>query len=149
MAEAWRAVRHFLAGRVPKLFQTRRIQENGETLEQRLRRDKNLKFDSNKEGVVSISASFSGIQVQRIDFTYGNILLDLPGVEIFGGDMVASFLGFLNVENGFYLDDLFGNMFGGAAITGDIEELTFQIVFGDEMGFFVFNDGSLNRVGAT
>jgi len=109
----------------------------------------NLQFSSNGNGILSIAAfvdntfvsfphiSFSGINAQNIDFTYGNVALDLTGLGSFGGN---SFFGLF--DDGFTLSTLFGS----ADVTG-VEGLnSFQITLGDDFGwgaelFAFLNDG--------
>jgi hypothetical protein len=76
--------------------------------------------------------SFFGIEASHIDFTYGNIALDLSGI---GEEVYSSFF-----AGGFSL----GNLFGGADMTG-IEGLnSFQLI-SDEGWFFVLNDGNFGN----
>jgi len=74
-----------------------------------------LTFDSNKEGSVTVFAFasggwslYSGIRADTVDFTDGNILLDLSRVSgISGKDWTTVFFNAFGYEDGFYLKDLF------------------------------------------
>ena len=75
------------------------------------------------------SVSFSSaINAQNIDFTYGNIALDLSGLGTFGETWNSAFL------TGFALADLFG----GAELEGELN--SFRLTW-DDNWFFALHDG--------
>jgi hypothetical protein len=113
----------------------------------------NLQFTSDGSGILTIAAlvnesiasanngrtatrdadwmniSFSnGINAQNVDFTYGNITLDLSSLGIFEDFSDFSFLDM------FVLSDLFG----GAEVRGVLDSL--QLTWNDNW-FYIFNDG--------
>lgn len=131
-------------------------------------RVENLKFDSNGSGILTISAfadnaepGFTGIQAMSfnsspgitfdsaikatnsVDFTYGNILLDLSEFAL-GENWMDSFFNALGFVDRFNLTDLLVEIFGGVTVTGDIEELSLQVAFGDTASFWLINDGVLD-----
>jgi len=77
---------------------------------------------------------------QSVDFTYGNIVLDLFGFG-YGDNLVGSFFNAFGFVDGFYLTDLLANMFGSVMVTGDIDELSLQVAFGDTASFWLVSDG--------
>ena len=105
----------------------------------------NLQFADNGSGILSIAAfadgTFTSINAQYIDFTYGNVAFDLSGLG--NSD---TFFGLF--DGGFALSTLFG----GADVMG-VEELnSFQFALGDNFGwgaelFAFLNDGELGDVG--
>jgi hypothetical protein len=118
----------------------------------------NLVFADNGSGLLTISAfaptaepafagiqamsaelmsniSFSGINAQNVDLTYGNIALDLTGVGILDGDWISSFVGLFGNE--FSLLSLFGN----AEVEGMAALSSFHVGWEDDW-FMILNDGS-------
>ena len=99
----------------------------------------NLQFASDGSGILSIAAfadgTFTGINAQNIDFTYGNVALDMTRLASSNGD---AFFGLFN--DGFALSSLFGS----ANVTGTEELNSFQFTRGDEW-FYVLNDGAFAR----
>ena len=72
----------------------------------------------------------SAVNAENIDFTYGNIALDLTGL---GDSLIAALFG-----DGFLLSSLFGT----ADVVGTEELYSLQLVRGEEW-FFVLDDGVL------
>jgi hypothetical protein len=99
----------------------------------------NLAFASDGSGILSITASptrslgvsFSGIQADSVDLTYGNIALDLSGLGFIGDDwMSALFAGFS-----------FESLFGTENIDGITSLSSFGISGVAEDTFWILNDG--------
>jgi hypothetical protein len=102
----------------------------------------NLMFHENGSGLLTISAfaesvdprtrsvsnvSFLGIQADKVDFTNGNIALDLSSLGTFGTEDIS----FLSMFS-------FSDLFGDAEVTGMLD--SFALTW-DESYFFVLNDG--------
>ena len=105
-----------------------------------------LVFDSNGDGILSIAAlgmqtrsgtpsvSFEGINAGSVDLTYGNIALDLTGLDFLGDDLASVFFSAFGAD-GFSLSALFG----GADVTEAVEDIkSFQIAWGSD-SFFILN----------
>jgi hypothetical protein len=129
----------------------------------------NLKFDSNGDGILRISAfiadpiepqafagiqaanapissiSFDGIKVQdSMDFTNGNIMLAMSDdFTRLADGLIASFMSAFGFTDGFYLDALLGSMFG--ITEGGIQNAdalnSFAVFVGDAGSFWLINDG--------
>ena len=103
----------------------------------------NLAFDSNGNGVISVSAfvddniGYRGINAGHVDFAYGNVSLDL---SLFCGTVLdlSDVTGPLWENDGFYLSTLFG-----ATTFSGIENLSsFKIVlWEDVVEFWILKDG--------
>ena len=124
-----------------------------------------LQFDSNGGGLLTISAatdsmliapammdfqafstdlpniSFSGIKAQNIDFTYGNVALDMSGVGMVGNSLEASFLNAFGFDGGFNLASLLGDMFDGANVSGIAGLNSFEVAFGGMDSFWLIDNG--------
>ena len=123
----------------------------------------NLKFDSNGSGILTISADMpialmsagiapmnadfgmsfsSAIQpTNSIDFTYGNIALDMTGVGMYGNSLETSFLNAFGFDGGFNLAALLGDMFGTSNISGVAGLNSFEVAFGGLDSFWLIDDG--------
>jgi hypothetical protein len=83
----------------------------------------------------------SALQAQSIDFTYGNVALDMTGVGMYGNGLEASFLNAFGFDGGFNLTALLGNMFGASNVSGAENLFSFEVAFGGLDSFWLINEG--------
>ena len=108
----------------------------------------NLQFADSGNGILTISAFadegtpgyYSGIRATNVNFTDGNVALDLAGVTgIFGEDYWAdTFFDAFGGTTGFFLSDLVGTTTARVSGVDDLESV--QAVWGD-YSFWILNDG--------
>jgi len=105
----------------------------------------NLNFQSDRSGQVNIDSStsqwgtgFSGVKAGNVDFSFGNILLDLARAMTFDpfGDWFLSFVD-MNLKD----DISFATLFNAEEVANAWDLNSFTISWGDEMSYGILDNG--------
>lgn len=109
----------------------------------------NLEFADNGSGILTVSAFaddttpgyYSGVRATNANFNYGNVSLDLSGIDGMFGDIywADTFFDAFGGTTGFLLGDLVG---AGSRVNGVAGLQSLEMVWGD-YAFWILNDGVL------
>jgi len=97
-------------------------------------------------GIQATGAGVPGIEfgglkaMDYVNLADGNIVLDMSGFS-FSEDLAASFLNAFGFKNGFYFDDLLGDMFGTSNVSNTEKLNSFEVTFSGANSFWLISNG--------